>query len=202
MAEIDITSWYIGKDFTTDWTSHNFPIWSEVLASRRAAPLRILEIGSWEGRSAVVFLNYLSQSDITCVDTFVGSADHAFNPEWAKSVADCERRFDANLAEFGSRVKKVKDDSSRALVRFALEQRRFDLAYIDGSHLSVDVYLDCALVWPLLTGGAIAIIDDYAWDLAPTEEERPKLGIDTFLATQVGNYIELHRGYQLIIRKQ
>ena len=202
MTDFDLASWYAAKDFTTDWTSHNFSVWAALLAARRDDALEVLEIDSWEGRSAIVFLNYLPRCRITCVDTFAGSADHDFNPEWATAVGDCERRFDANLAEFSARVEKIKAPSSCALSRLAIARRRFDLVYIDGSHHSADVYADAALCWPLLVEDAIVIFDDYEWTLASAEEERPKLGIDAFLATQAGQYTELHRGYQLIVRKR
>ena len=60
-AEI-AASWYEGKEFATDWTSWHFPNWTKLLNSRRNRALRVLEIGSWEGRSALFFLNYLPRA--------------------------------------------------------------------------------------------------------------------------------------------
>jgi predicted O-methyltransferase YrrM len=202
MAEFDLSSWYAGKDFTTDWTSQSFPVWAELLASRRDDALRVLEIGSWEGRSAILFLRYLAHCHITCVDTFAGSVEHSLDPDWARAALECERRFDANLAEFGERVEKIKATSSQALARLGIARRRFDLVYIDGSHHSENVYADTVMCWPLLNEDAIIIFDDYEWTLMPTAEERPKLAIDAFLAEHVGEYSELYRGYQLIVRKR
>jgi predicted O-methyltransferase YrrM len=44
-----------------------------LLHSLREKPARIFEIGSWEGRSALFFLNYLPLSNIVCIDPFEAS---------------------------------------------------------------------------------------------------------------------------------
>ena len=51
----EAATWYEGKDFTFDWTSWHFPNWVKLLRARRTRRLRVLEIGSWEGRSALFF---------------------------------------------------------------------------------------------------------------------------------------------------
>jgi hypothetical protein len=43
-------AWFEGKDPTTDWTSGNFTTWRRILSRWRGEELRLLEIGSWEGR--------------------------------------------------------------------------------------------------------------------------------------------------------
>ena len=67
--------WFAGKDFTSDWTSTNFTMWRRMLSPLCGERLRILEIGSWEGRSAVFFLNFFPRATITCIDTFGGSPE-------------------------------------------------------------------------------------------------------------------------------
>jgi hypothetical protein len=98
--------WFRGKQFTTDWTSENFTIWRRVLSPLRKKPLRILEIGSWEGRSALFFLNFFPHATITCIDTFEGG--HGEPTEFADKVPGIQERFDHNLAPFGSRTEKLK----------------------------------------------------------------------------------------------
>jgi hypothetical protein len=47
-------------DFTVDWFSHNVPRWTEQLGAFAGRPdLRFLEIGSFEGRSAVWLLEHV-----------------------------------------------------------------------------------------------------------------------------------------------
>src|SRR5262249_26044944 len=135
----DYSAWFAGKSLTTDWTSPHIPVWAKLLAPHREQTLNVLEIGCWEGRSALFFLNYLPYCRMTCIDTFVGSPEYSLIPEWAQSVSDIERRFDSNLAEFAGRVEKIKACSQATLAALALQSRRYDLIYIDGSHRAVDV---------------------------------------------------------------
>src|SRR3954463_13064603 len=96
--------WFFGKQFTTDWTSQNFALWRRVLSPLQEKQLRIVEIGSWEGRSALFFVNFFRRSTITCIDTFEGGSE--VYAKW--QLPGIEARFDHNLAPFGSRVEKLK----------------------------------------------------------------------------------------------
>jgi predicted O-methyltransferase YrrM len=198
----DPGAYFVGKELTTDWTSRNYQLWADILASRREEPLRMLEIGSWEGRSALFFLNYLPHASIICVDTFAGSIEHRAwsHAQQESQLNGIEQRFDNNLAPFADRMQKRKDDSLAALGKLGIEGLRFDLVYVDGSHLAIDVYRDGVLSWPLVAPGGIVIFDDYQRPLGP-ERDLPRVGIDAFLETVNGNYEELFRGHQIIIRK-
>jgi predicted O-methyltransferase YrrM len=205
LSKAEITEWEAGKTFTTDWAASHFFAWAELLHRLRHTPVRILEIGSWEGRSALFFLNYLPQSRIVCIDTFAGNVEHHLDPYFAELATKTESQFDANLAAVADRVEKIKGSSTRVLPELGVAGRRFDLAYIDGSHLAADVYSDALLTWPMMEPGGIVIFDDYEWDAVPEplpEHEKPKLGIDMFLATLDGRYEELRRAYQLVIVKR
>jgi Methyltransferase domain len=196
-----IASWYEGCTLTTDWTTHNFPVWIQVLRPLRAARINVLEIGSWEGRSTLFFLNYLVDCRITCVDTFAGGDEHGNDPKYSALLPVLERRFDENVDRFRSRVEKIKAASHTALADLGIARRRFDLVYIDGSHRASDVYSDAVLSWALLNRNGVAIFDDYGWTLGTDEEDRPKLGIDVFLLSFLSQYAIVARGYQIIIRK-
>jgi predicted O-methyltransferase YrrM len=195
-------SYFEGKQLTTNWGLRHHQLWAEILAPRRAEPLRILEIGSWEGRSALFFLNYLPHSTIVCVDTFAGSIEHRAWPlaQREAQLSGIEKRFDHNLAPFADRVQKRKEDSLVALGKLGIEGQRFDLVYVDGSHLALDVYRDAVLAWPLVAGGGIVIFDDYERKQG-SERDWPQVGIDAFLETAKQGYEELSRGRQIVIRK-
>jgi predicted O-methyltransferase YrrM len=168
----------------------------------RLGALRILEIGSWEGRSALFFLNYLPLSRITCIDPFDGNIEHHINPYFAALALKSEAQFDANLAALADRIEKIKGSSKTVLPELGVAGRRFDFAYIDGSHRAADVYADAALTWPLMEPrDGLVLFDDYLWDGMDEEHELPKPGIDAFLAAIGGHYREVHRGYQLAIAK-
>jgi predicted O-methyltransferase YrrM len=197
----EVASWYQNGTFTEDWTSWHFTVWVKLLGSLRFGQISALEIGSWEGRSALFFLNYLPGCRLVCIDTFTGGEEHQNDPKWVAALAGLEQRFDNNLAAFKSRVEKIKATSHLALAALGVSRRRFDLAYIDGSHLATDVYSDAMLTWPILNRKAILIFDDYEWVDAPEEHKRPKPGIDAFLWHVINEYVILYRGYQLILQK-
>lgn len=201
LTKAEISKWEEGKTFSTDWAGHHFFMWSELLKDYRRRPVRILEIGSWEGRSALYFLNYLPHSRIVCVDPFAGNVEHHQDPYFAKLALKSEQQFDANLAGFGDRVEKIKGSSTEVLPQLGIAGRRFDLAYVDGSHLAANVYRDGVLTWSLMERGGIVIFDDYGWELMDDENERPKLGVDAFLKTIEGGYRELHRSWQIAIQR-
>jgi hypothetical protein len=194
--------WFHGKEFTSDWASGNFSLWRRVLSPLRGQPLRILEIGSWEGRSALFFLNFFERSTIVCIDTFGGNTgEKEVYDSLATIMPGVEGRFDRNLASFGHRSEKIKSLSGPALEGLTARGRRFDLAYIDGSHRRDDVMSDSQAVWRLLDVGGVVIWDDYKWGPALPPEERPQPAIDAFLQAHADSYRLLARGYQVMIER-
>ena len=202
LTEAEAARWYQGKSFSFDWTSWHFPNWIKLLAPYRSRALRVLEIGSWEGRSALFFLNYLPRARLTCIDTFEGGKEHQVGADPKGFLRQVEQRFDANTKAFTRRIEKIKARSADALAQLGLGRRRFDLAYIDGSHLAIDVYSDAALTWPLMARGGLVIFDDYLWKEMPEPLDNPKPGIDAFLKTIDGQYRVVLDDYQIGIVKR
>jgi len=201
LTKADILKWEEGRTFSTDWAANHFFNWAVLLKDLRQKPVQILEIGSWEGRSALFFLNYLPLSRIICIDPFEGNLEHQINPYFADLARKSEARLDSNLAAFSDRVEKIKGSSADILPQLGITGRKVDLAYIDGSHIAADVYRDAVLTWPLMVPGGMVVFDDYEWSMVEADVESPKLGINAFLAAHAGQYRELHRGYQLAIQK-
>lgn len=197
-----ISGWYAGKEFSSDWTSLHFPVWIEVLRPFRERPCDMLEIGSWEGRSAVFFLEFLPLCRLTCIDTFGGGAENHASPTENSQIPLIERRFDANLAPYDRRVEKIKAHSVTALDRLVASGGQFDVIYVDGSHMRDDVMVDSILAWRLLRPGGLMIWDDYGGGHDKRPAERVAPAIDAFLAWHSGEYVEVHRGYQIIIRRK
>jgi predicted O-methyltransferase YrrM len=88
-----------------------------------------------------------------------------------------------------------------ALVGLRRKERRFDLVYIDGDHRRETVMLDAMLTWPMLRPGGILIWDDYIYKPDAPLWERPTGAIDGFLVAHAGEYEELHRRKQIVVRK-
>lgn len=179
--------------FTADWFSNRISVWQKHLAVLAGQPnLHALEIGSFEGRSALWLLEHIltdPSSTLTCVDPFLGIGGSL--------------RFDHNIRLSGqaTRVQKLQGSSHDVLPTLAREI--FDLIYIDGSHKAADVYFDALLSWCLLKNGGILIFDDYLWQ-PPTDaraSQSPKIAIDLFLEGYVQQLELLHRGQQVIVRK-
>jgi precorrin-6B methylase 2 len=182
--------WYAGKEFTADWFSRNLRHWVPILEPRRRLPVRVLEIGSHEGHSAIFWLEYLPESNVTCIDLFAG---------------EYELRFDRNLAQYGSRVEKIKSNSVVALEEMRKAGRRFDVIYIDGSHKRYDVLCDTLLAWPLLNIGGLLIWDDYGGNrLHDNSKDMPHKAIqaiDLFCSKFSRCFRVRHQRYQKIIEK-
>jgi predicted O-methyltransferase YrrM len=113
-----------------------------------------------------------------------------------------KKRFLDNLKTGGflDKVTVIQGWSQVELRRLPLDT--YDIIYIDGSHLAKDVLTDAVLCWPLLKDNGIIIFDDYKWKLDRPVQLRPKSAIDSFLVCFGGLYELIHRGYQIIIRKQ
>jgi methyltransferase family protein len=194
--------WFWRGTFTSDWTWKNYSVWRRVLARWRDKPVRIVEIGSWEGRSAIFFLKYLRRSTIVCIDTFAGTEEEGYvYGLLGDQLAGVAARFDRNVAPFADRVEKIKSRSAPALARLQAEKRRFDLAYIDGGHRYDDVMADSLGIWALMAPGGIVIWDDYEWAPEFAREERPQAAIDDFLRAHAGGYRLLVKGYQVIVER-
>src|SRR5215813_7205171 len=193
--------WFNGKSFTTDFASMHFQTWAVIFAPIKEQPLSILEIGSWEGRSTIFFLEFFAHSRVTRVDTFEGGKEHVRDPVYSQSLSGIEQRFDLNLSNYGARCEKMKMRSLPALDKLAESRRRFDLIYIDGSHERDDVLMDSIMSWRVLAQGGHIIWDDYLWDTDRPAQEAPKQAIDTFLSLNRGGFTLVHSGWQIVIRR-
>jgi predicted O-methyltransferase YrrM len=168
-------------EFTQDWFSSNIPTWQFLLA--KVKPRRILEIGSYEGRSACFLIEQVASErpiELHCVDKWGGKAE-------------VEQRFDRNIeiaisaAPQSVTFRKHKNSSSLALVQLLAEGYRetFDFIYVDGSHAAPDVLADAVLGFELASIGAAIVFDDYLWQRDPTgvpdHYSMPKPAIDAFV---------------------
>ena len=199
----NISAWYRGKTFTADWTTPKFPLWTQLLAPFRQRRTSILEVGSYEGRSAIFFLNYLPSCHLTCVDVFATYPYVEYWPDIAREMPNIERRFDANLAEFGPRVRKIKATSAGSLPELLVAGAQYDIIYVDGDHRASAVLMDLLLAWPLLKTDGVLIVDDYEFDARADERDRPKLGVDKFISQLAPDqYSVVHKGYQLVLSRR
>jgi len=113
-----------GYEFTEDWFSHVVPVWEQLFYSYE--PSRILEIGSYEGRSTCFIIQSLASArdmEIHCIDTWEGGVEHD-----RSAMSAVERRFDNNLARVRANTRhqvdfhKHKGLSSDVLARLIAAQ--------------------------------------------------------------------------------
>jgi hypothetical protein len=195
------------KQFSTDWFSPNIPQW--ILAFEKihidfSKPIKALEIGSFEGMSALFILETFPNCHLTCADTWQGAAEHhdQSSPVYMEDFSiNVMNAFDANLSNYHSRITKFCGTSFQFLSTLA-EDSRYDLMYIDGSHDSEDVIQDAFLGFKHLNKGGIMIFDDYFWgDFYKKPLQNPAGAINSFLKIKQGEYRLVAVYGQLIIQK-
>lgn len=170
-------------EFTNDWFGATGRyIWDKILP--QLGPKRILEIGSYEGRSACFLIEKLSGPlEFHCVDTWEGGAEHK-----RIDMSLVKRRFDSNTkAAIANSKNEVNlkthiGRSDTILSQMQVEYKDyFDFIYIDGSHVAADVLCDAVLAFRLLRSGGVMCFDDYLWkDEAADPINCPKVAIDAF----------------------
>lgn len=197
----DPSQYFTGKEFTHDWFSANIEMLDAILRKSRGNVSDVLEIGSFEGRSAIFFLEYFELCKITCIDTFAGTPTSPAFDLYKSSIPNCEKLFDANTRNYGDRVRKIKNKSEEALPKLAAEGSLFDLIYIDGDHSRNAVFGDSASAWSLLRTRGILIWDDYKFAPNSPSEQRPEHAIDQFMLEREKEFLELHRDYMIIVQK-
>lgn len=187
-------------EFTADWVGKKVDIWKDVLAPYVGQPnVHALEIGSFEGRSACWFLdNVLTGEGATldCVDSWAGDT-----VELGEKAVAGEKRFDANTAVHGDRVRKHKQYSFDWLLDRNQDDTagKFDFIYVDGGHDAANALQDLALSWRLLRPGGIFICDDYQW-AHPHLARLPRTAIDAFFSCR-GDWDPLRSDLQFVARK-
>ena len=196
VTDAELASWFEGKEFTTDWIGRKAQAWFDVFAPLRYRSIDILEVGAFEGRSAVLFLNYFPSSTLTTIDSFQSSS--AGQSEYWQQI---EQRCDSNLAGFGDRATKVRDHASNALVELAQAGRQFEIVYLDAGKQREWVFALSSLAWPLIQVGGFVIWDDFTWGPDRPSEEKPRDAIRLFTGAFAKCLSIEHSGSQLIARK-
>lgn len=154
-------------EFTNNWFGVAQSIWDQMLP--QVNPSRVLEIGSYEGRSACYLIEKIGPErplELHCVDTWEGGVDNA-----GTDMAAVEKRFLANVefakskSEHPVDLKIQKKPSDQYLSELLASGGRgyFDIIYVDGSHQAPDVLLDAVMSFRLLRTGGVMIFDDYLW---------------------------------------
>jgi len=176
-----------GCVFTTDYVTAREASWAEPLSGFAGREgVRLLEIGTYEGRSAVWFVEHV----LTHPTARLVSVDPSALPA-----------FEHNLRVSGAeaKVRRIQRRSEETLT--SLEPESFDIVCVDGSHRALNVLFDSRVRGPAQAGrhpdsrrlraGARPARDRAAADT-----------IDLFLASFASRFEVLQKGYQVILRKR
>jgi predicted O-methyltransferase YrrM len=194
-------------EFTSDWFSWNIDTWQRVFANVDIWPHRVIEIGSYEGRSTVwIVENLLTRAggSIVAIDAWAEGTERD-----QKEMRAVENRFDWNIGVAKRlcptvEIQKCKGPSWLALSQLIEKGFRgtFDFIYIDGNHQAADVLTDLVLGFRLYRVGGLIFCDDYLWEMHRPVTETPKLAIDSFLACfHLRMRIIPERFYQIYLQK-
>jgi predicted O-methyltransferase YrrM len=155
---------------------------------------RILEIGCYEGQSAVHFADvYCKHADscLVLVDPFdVTDTTNPVKPE-------TETLFDENImkSQQNSKIKVFKQYSDDF---FKVNMERFTFIYIDGSHEPMQIVKDAINAYKVLEVGGFLWFDDY---LGGGGETKIRDAIDFWVGQMRGKIQVVHKNYQLGCRK-
>lgn len=198
--------------FTVDWFSAHIPVWTSLVEEQQPIG-KVLEIGSYEGRSTVWLIENAfkatGKGEIFCVDSWEGGAEHR-----GTDMSAVHARFTGNIAIAKDRsaakvdVTLLNGASCDELVALLAHGHgsSFDLIYVDGSHQCSDVLSDLVLAFQLCKVGGVIVCDDYLWPAPVHGEEslldQPKFAIDSFVNCYARK-LTLYNAplYQLFIRK-
>lgn len=147
----------------------------EWLAKQASAHKRIVEIGSWKGRSTRAMADNLSSDGVLyAVDTWNGTPEDPHFKELIDKPADwLYNQFLEGLCEYAApptnnrRVVPVRQASVLAAKSFSGtrdtygQPYTFDMIFIDAGHSYADVKADCLAWRPLLAPGGLFCGHDY-----------------------------------------
>ena len=194
----------VGKRFSNDWFTGNIPIWLDAFNQFKFnpnSPINILEIGSWEGLSALFLAERFPKAQMTCVDTWEGADEHKnLDAATVATLSKIEEAFAANLADHRDRInaKKMTSDEYFASVP---HQDIFDLIYVDGSHAAEDVKKDAENSLRALKPGGLLIFDDYQFKYYTEPHRNPAKAINDFIRVNQKSVTPFWLGWQLLVRK-
>lgn len=155
-----------------------------------------LEIGSYEGCSAIYIANKFKESKIFCVDIW-----ERVKEEYSDGINfnDIEKNFDHNSKNY-SNIYKYKDYSDNFFLK---NKNTFDVIYVDGHHLAEQVYKDAVNSWKFLNSNGLLIFDDYIWKNYQDLSKNPCFAINKFLKERWSNLKILEiTNSQIFIKKK
>ncbi len=205
----------LGRKFSRDLVTSKDGLWRRLFLSKddaaadrwgipddftplvqEGSPVRGIEIGVLEGRSACWFAENLLSHDQSVLIAIDPSNDR--HAELVRRNLSCTPN--------GRRVKFIRQSSTAAFTTEAhtwLRQHApFDFVYVDGCHWAHQVITDAAIAFPFIRPGGLILFDDYGLRQLPRwEETPPKPAIEAFQQLWGPAVRLLHKDWQAIYQK-
>ena len=182
------------EDISKKWFTNNLYFIKKNLANTKIKNL--LEIGSYEGRSALFFLDLFKINKISCVDTWSGSDEHK-----DINFHAIENNFDLNTKSFKEKktLLKFKMTSDEF---FKQNKNKFDFIYVDGDHAKDQVYKDLINSWSILNSNGFLLIDDYMWWYFKDLKKNPASAVNSFINKYFDQVREIVIWHQVLLQKK
>ena len=192
--EKNIYSNFKSEDISKKWFTNNLYFIKKNLANTKIKNL--LEIGSYEGRSALFFLDLFKITKISCVDTWSGSDEHK-----DINFHAIENNFDLNTKSFREKktLLKFKMTSDEF---FKQNKNKFDFIYVDGDHAKDQVYKDLINSWSILNSNGFLLIDDYMWWYFKDLKKNPASAVNSFINKYFDQVRKIVIWHQVLLQKK
>ena len=157
---------------------------------------KILEIGCFEGLSSVFFAdNFLDNpnSSLSCVDPFL-SIDNNDHKQYLHNNEEIRFDYNISICKNSDKITIYKITSD---IFFENNSQTYNFIYIDGCHEPDFIKRDMENSFNILEKNGIMWMDDYGGG----DGIQIKNAMDTFLQKYNGQYMLIHEGYQLAIKK-
>jgi len=185
--KIVLSNKIINNDY---FSSHAYYFYD--LLIRLPKNFKYLEIGSYEGNSALYVSTNFPESNVTCVDLWQGVEEYK-----GKDFSIIERNFDSNLKGLGN-VNKIKSTSDDFFIKNTI---MFDFIYLDGNHKFDYVFKDCENAWKFLNIGGFLVCDDYIWSYYDDIKQNPCFAVNKFLKNKNSVKILFVSNSQIFLQK-
>jgi predicted O-methyltransferase YrrM len=156
---------------------------------------KILEIGSFEGSSAVYFSDNLldnPEAEMTCVDPFVSNDP---TTPFSMDGDDTMHLFINNISK-SKNFQKITFHRMFSSEFYKKNTKKFDFIYVDGSHLVEDIKNDFNECLKILEPGGFLAFDDYQWG-----DGSIKKCIDDLYEENKHRLQILGHGYQILFQR-
>ena len=194
-----IQNTYSGFKFDSyDWFSMKIPVLKYYLDNCVfPSKIDVLEIGSYEGKSAIFFMKYFNKINLICVDTWLGTDEQMDVKIDFKKI---ENNFDYNIKGYKNNITKYKDTSDNF---FKLNtDKNFDFIFIDGYHKYETLLSDAQSAFKLLNKGGFILFDDLDWFYYKDIKLNPIYAINSFLLNKKKSVEIIFAHNQLLIKKK